>query len=69
MYTANCQTENVYLIFQNLRNKKYHAREQFLVDVNQIVENCRLYNGMLNCIMEYNGISDNTRFCVFYMIF
>lgn len=32
-------------IRDNLRNRKYHSREQFLVDVNQIVENCRLYNG------------------------
>lgn len=32
-------------IRDNLRNKKYHSREQFLIDVNQIVENCRLYNG------------------------
>ena len=30
---------------QNVRNKKYHSREAFLNDVNQIVENSKLYNG------------------------
>lgn len=30
---------------ENLRQKKYHTREDFLADVNQIVENSTLYNG------------------------
>ncbi|XP_076446577.1 LOW QUALITY PROTEIN: transcription initiation factor TFIID subunit 1-like [Babylonia areolata] len=30
---------------ENVRNKKYHSRENFLNDVNQIVENSKLYNG------------------------
>ena len=31
--------------FQNLRAKMYKSREDFLLDVNLIVENSRLYNG------------------------
>nr|KAG5705427.1 hypothetical protein BaRGS_004554 [Batillaria attramentaria] len=30
---------------EHVRNKKYHSREIFLNDVNQIVENSKLYNG------------------------
>ena len=30
---------------ENLRQKKYQSREEFLSDVNQIVENSTLYNG------------------------
>ncbi|KAG5898078.1 hypothetical protein JTB14_001783 [Gonioctena quinquepunctata] len=33
-------------IRENLRQKKYQSREEFLADVNQIVENSSLYNGM-----------------------
>lgn len=33
---------------ENLRQKKYHTREDFLCDVNQIVENSTLYNGEHN---------------------
>lgn len=33
-------------IRENLRLKKYQSREEFLADVNQIVENSTLYNGM-----------------------
>lgn len=32
-------------IRENLRQKKYQSREEFLADVNQIVENSTLYNG------------------------
>lgn len=32
-------------IRENLRSKKYQSREEFLADVNQIVENSTLYNG------------------------
>lgn len=39
-------------IRENLRQKKYHSREEFLADVNQIVENSALYNG-LNHIMTF----------------
>lgn len=35
-------------IRENLRSKKYQSREEFLADVNQIVENSNIYNGMLN---------------------
>lgn len=34
-------------IRENLRQKKYQSREEFLADVNQIVENSNLYNGEL----------------------
>ncbi|XP_061189439.1 transcription initiation factor TFIID subunit 1-like isoform X1 [Saccostrea echinata] len=30
---------------ENIRSRKYESRERFLIDVNQIVENCKLYNG------------------------
>lgn len=33
---------------ENLRQKKYQTREDFLADVNQIVENSTLYNGNVN---------------------
>lgn len=32
-------------IRENLRQKRYQSREEFLADVNQIVENSNLYNG------------------------
>lgn len=32
-------------IRDNLRQKKYQSREEFLADVHQIVENSTLYNG------------------------
>ena len=32
-------------IRENLRQKKYQSREEFLADVSQIVENSKLYNG------------------------
>ena len=32
-------------IRENLRSKKYQSREEFLADVNQIVENSNIYNG------------------------
>ncbi|XP_025829249.1 transcription initiation factor TFIID subunit 1 [Agrilus planipennis] len=32
-------------IRENLRQKKYQSREEFLADINQIVENSSLYNG------------------------
>lgn len=37
-------------IRDNLRHKKYQSREEFLADVNQIVENSNLYNGHLHNI-------------------
>lgn len=30
---------------ENIRQKRYHSREEFLADLNQIVENSTLYNG------------------------
>ncbi|KAK3100550.1 hypothetical protein FSP39_021637 [Pinctada imbricata] len=30
---------------ENMRQRKYQSREQFLIDINQIVENCKMYNG------------------------
>nr|XP_022324480.1 transcription initiation factor TFIID subunit 1-like isoform X2 [Crassostrea virginica] len=30
---------------EHIRSRKYESREKFLIDVNQIVENCKLYNG------------------------
>lgn len=32
-------------IRENIRQKHYQSREDFLADVNQIVENSTLYNG------------------------
>lgn len=32
-------------IRENLRQKKYQSREEFLADINQIVENSNIYNG------------------------
>lgn len=32
-------------IRENLRQKKYQSREEFLADINQVVENSTLYNG------------------------
>lgn len=32
-------------IRENLRQKKYQSREEFLADINQIVENSSVYNG------------------------
>lgn len=32
-------------IRDNLRQKKYQSREEFLSDISQIVENSKLYNG------------------------
>jgi len=37
-------------IRENLRQKKYQSREEFLSDVNQIVENSTLYNGKINTV-------------------
>lgn len=37
-------------IRENLRQNKYLSREEFLADVNQIVENCSLYNGPTNAL-------------------
>lgn len=35
-------------IKEGLRLKKYKNREEFLTDVNQIVDNSTLYNGKFN---------------------
>jgi transcription initiation factor TFIID subunit 1 len=35
-------------IRENLRQKRYQSREEFLADVNQIVENSSLYNGEIS---------------------
>ena len=45
-------------IRENLRQKKYQSREEFLADVNQIVENSTLYNGkkVTHCLL--NTITD-----------
>ncbi|XP_064636542.1 transcription initiation factor TFIID subunit 1-like isoform X2 [Lineus longissimus] len=32
-------------IRENIRNRSYHSREQFIMDTNQIVENSKQYNG------------------------
>ena len=32
-------------IRENIQQKKYHSREEFLADINQIVENSSIYNG------------------------
>lgn len=37
-------------IRENLRKNKYQSREEFLADVNQIVENSVLYNGQTNAL-------------------
>jgi transcription initiation factor TFIID subunit 1 len=37
-------------IRENLRQKKYQSREDFLSDVNQIVENSTLYNGKVDAV-------------------
>lgn len=37
-------------IRENLRQKKYQSREEFLADVNQIVENSKLYNGLKSAL-------------------
>lgn len=39
-------------IRENLRQKKYQSREEFLADINQIVENSKLYNGMCLKLMQ-----------------
>ena len=39
-------------IRENLRQKKYQSREEFLADVNQIKENSSLYNGLNNHLTE-----------------
>lgn len=43
-------------IRENLRQKKYQSREEFLADVNQIVENSNLYNGELPDILFMKNI-------------
>lgn len=40
-------------IRENLRQKKYQSREEFLADVNQIVENSTLYNGIISNIYKF----------------
>jgi len=48
-------------IRENLRQKKYQSREDFLSDVNQIVENSTLYNGKTNTACSIvTSISDAT---------
>lgn len=37
-------------IRENLRQNKYQSREDFLADINQIVENCILYNGLKHAL-------------------
>ncbi|KAL1456949.1 hypothetical protein WDU94_001632 [Cyamophila willieti] len=39
-------------IRENLRSKKYQSREEFLADVNQIVENSTLYNGAKSILTD-----------------
>lgn len=39
-------------IRENLRQKRYQSREEFLADVNQIVENSTKYNGPKNLLTE-----------------
>lgn len=46
---------------ENLRQKKYQSREEFLSDINQIVENSTLYNGKK--ISVYFLITIQCRFC------
>jgi transcription initiation factor TFIID subunit 1 len=42
------QPMDLQTIRESLRQRKYHSREEFLNDVNQIVENSSLYNGANN---------------------
>ncbi|KAJ8968632.1 hypothetical protein NQ317_014758 [Molorchus minor] len=44
-YTIIQKPMDLQTIRENLRQKKYQSREEFLADVNQIVENSNLYNG------------------------
>ena len=39
-------------IRENLRQKKYQSREDFLTDVNQILENSTLYNGEMSILTK-----------------
>ncbi|XP_067663597.1 transcription initiation factor TFIID subunit 1-like isoform X1 [Haliotis asinina] len=39
-------------IRENIRNKKYHSREEFLVDIIQIVDNSKMYNGARHLLTE-----------------
>lgn len=48
-------------IRENLRQKKYQSREEFLADVNQIVENSTLYNGLYKSSTSYNFFSLKNR--------
>lgn len=43
-------------IRENLRQKKYQSREEFLADVNQIVENSNIYNGNVLCKTNILGM-------------
>jgi len=62
-------------IRENLRQKKYQSREEFLSDVNQIVENSTLYNGEMNrvtCVLDASegwhfSNSTQTKSIVFYI--
>ena len=66
-------------IRENLRQKKYQSREDFLSDVNQIVENSTLYNGKMNtayflvsCVLDtsagwYFSNSTQIKSIVFYI--
>lgn len=49
-YTIIQRPMDLQTIRENLRNKKYQSREEFLADVNQIVENSSVYNGQNNTL-------------------
>lgn len=58
-------------IRDNLRQKKYQSREEFLADVNQIVENSTLYNGKLafyNAFKPYKNGNCQIRFSILYIV-
>lgn len=48
-------------IRENLRQKKYQSREEFLADVNQIVENSTLYNGTLLFFTSYSYLCNRSQ--------
>lgn len=49
-YTVVQNPMDLQTIREHIRQRKYHCREEFLGDVNQIVENSSLYNGPNNVL-------------------
>lgn len=42
---------NLVFLFQNVRKKKYTSREEFLIDVNQMSINSKMYNGKFMVVL------------------